>query len=155
MLPGQTGPLSGIAFPSSLVKPDWNNIGPRIGMARQVARATVLNTSYSITYNSASYASISRNLVAQPPFSDTATNLGTLGAPLSIATGLLGGSSNITNNFGIDPNYGLGMIQTWNATVSRTFWKTWTATAGYTGTRGTSLDLLRAPNREPGRHAAY
>jgi hypothetical protein len=53
----------------------------------------------------------------------------------------------VTNNFGIDPLYGLGMIQTWNTTVSRTFRRIWTMTAGYTGTRGTSLDLLRAPNR--------
>ena len=47
----------------------------------------------------------------------------------------------------MDPNYGLGMIQTWNATVSRDLWRIWTAIAGYTGTKGTSLDLLRAPNR--------
>jgi hypothetical protein len=118
-------------------------------MARRVAKGTVLNTSYSITYNTSSYSSISRNLVGQPPFSDTATNIGTIGDPLFLATGLTNGSSSVTNNFGVDPNYGLGMIQTWNATISRLFHKTWTVTAGYTGTRGSSLDLLRAPNRNP------
>ena len=55
VLPGQMGPYSGVVFPSSLVKPDWNNVGPRIGMARRVAKGTVLNTSYSITYNTSSY----------------------------------------------------------------------------------------------------
>jgi hypothetical protein len=147
VVPGQAGLESGIVFPSGLVKPDWNNVGPRVGMAYRVAKGTILNTSYTITYNSSSYASIARSLVAQPPFSQTATNLGTLGDPLFLASGLVGGTSSITNNYGVDPNFGLGMIQTWNATLTRTFWKTWTATAGYTGTRGSSLDLLRAPNR--------
>ncbi|HYN09027.1 MAG TPA: hypothetical protein VES67_16710 [Vicinamibacterales bacterium] len=146
--PGQVGPLSSITFPSSLIRTDWNNIGPRVGMAYRLARGTVLNTSYGITYNTTSYSSIAQRAVAQPPFADTLTNAGSMADPLSLETGLLEGTG-VTNNFGIDPRYGLGMIQTWNATVSKTFWRIWTATAGYTGTRGTNLDLLRAPNRNP------
>jgi hypothetical protein len=132
-----------------LLKTDWNNIGPRVGMAYRLARGTILNTSYSITYNAGSYASIARNLVGQPPFAVAETNPGSLASPLSIETGLVGAKATTTNNYGVDPNFGLGMIQTWNATVARNFWKIWTATVGYTGTRGTSLDLLRAPNRNP------
>jgi hypothetical protein len=146
VLPGQVGPVTSFAYPSALVRTDWNNIGPRIGMAYRLARGTVLNTSYSITYNTTSYSSIAQRVVAQPPFSDTLTNAGSIADPLTLETALLEGTG-VTNNFGIDPLYGLGMIQTWNATVSKTFWRNWTTTAGYTGTRGTSLDLLRAPNR--------
>ncbi|MEI6244830.1 MAG: TonB-dependent receptor, partial [Acidobacteriota bacterium] len=145
--PGQTGALSGTAFPAGLLKTDWNNVGPRVGMAYRLAKGTILNTSYSVTYNAGSYASIARNLVGQPPFAVAETNPGSLSSPLSLATGLIGGKATTTNNYGVDPHFGLGMIQTWNATVARTFWKTWVATIGYTGTRGTSLDLLRAPNR--------
>ncbi len=145
--PGEVGAVTGIAFPSTMVRTDWNNIGPRVGMAFRIAQGTVLNSSYSITYNTTSYSSIAQRMVAQPPFSDTLTNTGSPTDPLTLATGLLDGGSNITNNFGIDPRYGLGMIQTWNATVSRSFWRIWNVTAGYTGTRGTNLDLLRAPNR--------
>ena len=145
--PGQTGALSGIVYPAGLLKTDWNNIGPRIGMAYRLAKGTILNTSYSITYNAGSYASIARNLVGQPPFAVAETNPGSLASPLTLQTGLLGAKATTTNNYGVDPNFGLGMIQTWNATVVRTFWKTWTGTIGYTGTRGSSLDLLRAPNR--------
>src|SRR5262249_29283262 len=50
---------------------------------------------------------------------------------------------------GVDKDYGLGMIQTWNATFSRDLWRNYTVIVGYTGTKGTSLDLLRAPNRNP------
>ena len=146
VLPGQAGPVTNYTYPAALVNTDWNNIGPRVGMAYRLARGTVLNTSYSITYNTTSYSSIAQRVVAQPPFSDTLTNAGSIADPLSLESALLEGTG-VTNNFGIDPLYGLGMIQTWNATVSKTFWRIWTATAGYTGTRGTSLDLLRAPNR--------
>jgi hypothetical protein len=54
-----------------------------------------------------------------------------------------------TNNYGVDPNYEPGMIQIWNTTVSRDLYKNWTFIVGYTGTKGTDLDLLRAPNRNP------
>jgi trimeric autotransporter adhesin len=147
--PGQTSALSGTTFPAGLLKTDWNNIGPRVGMAYRLAKGTILNTSYSITYNAGSYASIARNLVGQPPFAVAETNPGSIASPLSLETGLVGAKASTTNNYGVDPNFGLGMIQTWNATIARTFWRTWTATIGYTGTRGTSLDLLRAPNRNP------
>ncbi len=146
VLPGQVGSVTNFTYPAALVNTDWNNIGPRVGMAYRLARGTVLNTSYSITYNTTSYSSIAQRVVAQPPFSDTLTNAGSIADPLSLEDALLEGTG-VTNNFGIDPLYGLGMIQTWNATVSKTFRRVWTATAGYTGTRGTSLDLLRAPNR--------
>ncbi|HLK43777.1 MAG TPA: hypothetical protein VKV34_10585, partial [Thermoleophilia bacterium] len=149
VLPGQAGALSGVTFPAGLVRTEWHDVGPRVGMAYRVARGTVLNTSYSITYNTSSLATIARNLVAQPPFALTETNVGSLGSPLSLENGLLGGSATTTNNYGVDPNYGLGMIQTWNTTVSKTFSGIWVATVGYTGTKGTSLDLLRAPNRNP------
>ena len=53
-----------------------------------------------------------------------------------------------TNNYGIDRSYVLGMIQTWNADLSRDFGY-WNLGAGYVGTRGSDLDMLRAPNRGP------
>src|SRR4029077_5260063 len=40
-------------------------------------------------------------------------------------------------------------IQTWNAILSRDVGNNWQAVASYTGTKGTNLDILRAPNRRP------
>jgi hypothetical protein len=37
------------------------------------------------------------------------------------------------------------MIQTWNAAISKNFTQDWTMQAGYTGVKGTDLDILRAP----------
>src|SRR5207244_7054191 len=52
-----------------------------------------------------------------------------------------------TNKFRVDPNYAVGKIQPWNATLTRDLSRNWSMTVGYTGTKGTDLDLLRAPNR--------
>jgi hypothetical protein len=150
--PGGAGQWHGV-YPNGLVKPDTNNWGPRAGVAYRLAPNTILRGSYSVTYNSGSYASIARQLVGQPPFSVAENVLGSVGAaPLSLQNALVSAAATSTNNFGVDPNYQLGVIQTWNATVSRNFsgtWRNWSLVAGYTGTKGTNLDQLRAPNRGP------
>ena len=144
---GPMGTLSGTTFPAGLVKTDWKDVGPRIGVAYRVLPKTILRSSYSITYNGASYASIARQLVGQPPFAFAETNVGSLADPLTTETGLEGVEGVTTNNYGVDPNYVVGRIQMWNATVSRDLYRNWTFIVGYTGTKGTDLDLLRAPNR--------
>ena len=145
---GESGPYTGV-FPAGLINTDVNNLGPRLGVALRVARNTILRGGYSITYNSASYAAIARELVAQPPFAETETVIGTPTGPLTFADAFLSSTTATTNNWGVDRDYALGMIQTWNATFSRDVGRNWTISAGYTGTKGTDLDILRAPNRGP------
>ena len=113
--PGASGPYTG-EFPAGLVNTDWGNVGPRIGVAYRLARNTIVRGGYSITYNNSSYATIARQLVGQPPWAETETNIGSLEDPLTIADGLVTATATTTNNFGVDKNYGLGLIQTWNAT---------------------------------------
>jgi trimeric autotransporter adhesin len=143
VFPGQTG------IPAGLLKADPNNIGPRLGFAYRVEKNTTLRGGYSITYNSSSYASIARQLVAQPPFAETETVTGTPTGPLAFADALLSSTSGTTNNWGVSPDYALGTIQMWNASVTRNLTPNWAVTASYTGTKGTNLDLLNAPNRGP------
>ena len=40
-------------------------------------------------------------------------------------------------------------MQTWNADLSRDLSQVWNVGAGYTRTSGSSLDIVRAPNRGP------
>jgi len=150
VLAGASGPFTG-AFPSSVINTDANNIGPRIGVAFRPVRGTVIRTGYSITYNQGSYATIARRLASQPQpgFDETETVTGTATAPLFIEDALLQSTSTTTNNWGVDKNYQLGLIQTWNASISRDLTPIWTVLVGYTGTKGTDLDLLNAPNRTP------
>jgi len=149
VLPDATGPFTG-AFPAGLLNTDKNNVGPRFGFAYRIQPNTILRGGYGITYNSGSYASIARELSSQPPFADTETITGTSGAPLTLAEALLSSTSQTTNNWGVDRDYALGMIQTWNATLTRNLTADWMVQAGYTGTKGTDLDILRAPALGPG-----
>ena len=73
------------------------------------------------------------------------TVTGDIDAPLTIADALLTPAPATTNNWGVDRDYALGMIQTWNATVTKNFTQDWTMQVGYTGVKGTDLDILRAP----------
>ena len=145
---GATGAYTG-AFPDALVNPDGNNVAPRVGLAWRVNSRTILRAGYGLSFNNGSYASIARQLVAQPPFATTATNLGTSIAPLDIESALTAVSSTTTNNYGVDKDYRLGALQTWNVDVNRTFGRGWQAGGGYTGTKGSHLDIVRAPNRGP------
>jgi hypothetical protein len=142
--PGQSG------VPASLLNVDPKDLGPRLGFAYKVEKNTVLRGGYSITYNAASYASIARELVGQPPFGQTATITGTATEPLNLEDALATPTAGTTtNNWGVDGDYKLGTIQMWNGAVTHFITPNWTVTASYTGTKGTNLDLLNAPNRGP------
>jgi hypothetical protein len=146
---GQAGPFSG-SHPSTLVRPDYNNVAPRIGVAWRAQDKTVIRGGYGINYNAGVYNAIVQQLAAQPPFSATATSIGSTLVPLSFANALLlVGPNQTTNTFGIDPNYRLGYVQIWNVDVQRSLGRTAVVGVGYTGTRGSDLDMQRAPNRGP------
>jgi len=69
---------------------------------------------------------------------------------LTLADALLTPAGTATNNWGVDRDYALGMIQTWNSTLTRNLTEDWMIQAGYTGIKGTDLDILRAPALGPG-----
>jgi len=145
VLPGQVGPYHG-DFPKSLVKPDRNNIAPRIGIAWRLNNRTVVRAGYGITYNGAAYVAIASQLANQPPFSLTQTNTKT--DLLTLQNGFPPLTSIVTNNYGIDPNYRIGYAQQWNLDIQRDVRKLGVQiNLDYTGTKGTRLDVIQAPNR--------
>jgi trimeric autotransporter adhesin len=146
---GGTGEFTGLV-PTSLVEPDRNNIAPRVGLAWRPRAGTIFRTGFGINYNLGAYGSIAQKLAAQPPFAVTSTSLGTATVPLLVVDPFAQvDSSTTTNSYGIDRTYDLGVAQIWNADVQRDLPRNLTVNVGYTGTRGTSLDIQRAPNREP------
>lgn len=149
VLPGQTGPFTG-AFPATLVNPDRNNLAPRIGIAWKPKAKMVVRAGYGLNYNTTQYANIVQNLAFQPPFSFTQTNLGSAVSPLLLQNAFPTVLPNTTtNNYGVDRNYRLGYVQIWNLDVQRELTRSLMLNVGYTGTKGTRLDMLRAPNRTP------
>jgi hypothetical protein len=143
--PGQNG------YPLSLVRPDRNNLAPRIGLAWKPMSRMVVRAGYGINYNNGQYRSIVQQLAAQPLVDGggaiVQTNIATTPGLFTLQNGFLGTTSQLTNNYGIDPDYRLGYVQMWNLNVQYELTPTLLLNVGYTGTKGTGLDMLRAPDR--------
>jgi hypothetical protein len=146
--PGHAGPYNG-NLPASLVRPDRNNFAPRIGFAWKPFSKTVVRGGYGINYNTGAYQSIAQQLAFQPPFSTTATNIQTPfpSAPnLTLQSGFPP-ATGITNDYAVNPNYRLGYVQIRNLDIQQQVRPTLLLNIDYTGTKGTDLDVLEAPNR--------
>jgi hypothetical protein len=138
-------------YGSGLLNPDRNNFAPRVGIAwKPGGNKTVVRAGYGINYNLGQYATIVQSLAAQPPFAVTETNAAAATGPstLTLANGFPS-SSATRNNYGIDPHYRTAYVQLWNLNIQHEFTSTILLNVGYTGSKGTALDMLWAPNRGP------
>jgi hypothetical protein len=142
-----SGPFTGL-FPAGLLRTDSNNLAPRVGVAWRPRQGTVVRGGFGISYNSGSYAAIARQLAAQPPFAVSDTQIAALQPTLLLEDALTSASSDTTNNYGVDKDYDLGRVSTWNVDLQRTLMQAWTAGVNFTHTTGSSLDIVRAPNRD-------
>ena len=145
--PGATGPFSG-PFPSGLVNPDRNNFAPRVGIAWKPFSKTVVRAGYGINYNTGAFNNIALQMAYQPPFAFTQTNVGTAAAALPITNAFpTTTASTTTNNYAADKNYRMGYVQIWNLDIQREIKRDVVLNVSYTGTKGTRLDIVEAPNR--------
>ncbi|HET9401284.1 MAG TPA: carboxypeptidase regulatory-like domain-containing protein [Candidatus Acidoferrales bacterium] len=152
--PGVTAPFSG-ALGNGLVHGDYHDVAPRLGIAWRVPgkfftgrRSMVVRSGYGIFYNSSVYGNLATSLLNQPPFA-TVDSESAGGKLLTFQNGFpqLTSSTLNLNTIAIDPNYRNGYAQVWNLGVETQVSPSWLVTFVYTGTKGTHLDLLRAPNR--------
>jgi outer membrane receptor protein involved in Fe transport len=151
VLPGGVGPITGKKFPDSLIHSDRNNFAPRVGIAWKPRNKTVVRAGYGINYNLAEYGILAPQLGFQPPFAITQTNRATTPTSLTLQSGFpvpVNASPNhITNSYAVDPDYRLPYVQSWNLNIQQEVGTSVVVNAGYTGAKGTHLDIVRAPDQ--------
>jgi hypothetical protein len=151
--------------PATLVNPDKSMYSPRIAIAwspkSRWTKNTVVRSGYGINYNTGAYSSFARNLSFQQPFATTQTNtLSSAGSPTNCtqanmswnmvyknSTGYNCSAQTTQSNFSVDPNYRLGMVQTYNLGIQRTLPQGVVLNIDYTGAYAGNLDIIRVPNR--------
>jgi hypothetical protein len=150
VFPDERGPLSNRYFSRSLVNPDRNNFAPRVGIAWRPKNGSpfVFRLGYGISYNPGSYSAIAGQLVNQPPFALTQDLASDRANPLTIKEGFpTNPELTVLNTFAVDPGYKPSYAQQWNLDIQTQLSRLYVLNVSYTGSKGTGLDIVRAPNR--------
>jgi len=138
----------------SLINGDYNNWAPRLGFAWRPRQKTplVVRASYGIFYNESIYSQLGAEMANQPPWAQSGTLVSTAQNQLTLQNGLptsFQSSGVVNNTAAVSPNYRVGYAQIWNFSLESQFKPNWVLTLTYTGTKGTDLDMLLSPNRNP------
>jgi trimeric autotransporter adhesin len=152
VLPGQIGPLTGQKYPSGLINTDRNNFAPRLGVAWKPLPKTVVRAGYGVNYNISQYGVMATQLGFQPPFAIAQTNPAQTTTSLTLQNGFpapITSPLHITNTYAVDPNYRLPYVQSWNLNIQQEIKTSVVVNIGYTGSKGTHLDIVRAPDQLP------
>ncbi|MBN2431939.1 MAG: hypothetical protein JXQ27_10705 [Acidobacteria bacterium] len=150
VLPGGQGTFFG-TYPQGLVRSDWNNFAPRVGLAYRLMSGrypAVLRASYGAFFPNESYGYFANQLIAQPPFGYTVEYTAAGQDCRGIQTAFTEETAaDVPNTYAVDPDFRLPVVQTWNLSWQQGLpWRMFVS-LGYAGSRGTGLELLRAPNR--------
>ena len=139
------GPLTGQSYPTSLVRPDRIGFQPKIGVSwRPIPGSSlVIGAGYGLSYDTSVYQAIAQQMTQQYPLSKNFIASNSTACPLTLANGFNCAS---TNTFGVDPNFRVGYVHTWNLQVRRDLPGSLQMTAIYLGNKGTRGAQMFLPN---------
>jgi hypothetical protein len=146
-----TGALTGLHYPTSLVRPDKHGIEPRLGLAWRPfpASSTIIRAGYGIYYNTSVYQSIAIQMAQQSPLSRSLSVQNSAVDPLTLANGFNASPSITNDSFAVDPNFRVGYTQNWQGSIQRDLPGSLVATATYLGIKGTRGMQEFLPNTYP------
>ena len=114
---------------------------------------------FATTQNNSAFAPTDKNpnptptgcTTTQSAFSDGKLSRAATTANMTLAKGFGCAASvyTIQNNWAVDPNYRLGMVQLYNLNLQRTLPLGIVMNLGYTGSKGSNLDVVGSPNATP------
>jgi len=145
------GPLTGMSYPDSLVRPYYHEFEPQVAYAwRPAAGSSLLfRGGYGINYNTQVYQPFVRAMDQQSPLSTALSVANSTAYPLTLADGFYAPPNTTTTNFAVDPYFKPGYVQAWNLTIQRDLPFSLQMTAAYTGIKGTHQLQAFAPNTYP------
>jgi hypothetical protein len=121
-----------------------------VGIAWKPFSKTVVRTGYGINYNLGQYGLMATQFGFQPPFAQAQINPAPTPTSLTLQNGFPVSPlspNHITNTYAADPNYRLAYVQSWNLNIQQDIKSSLVINIGYTGSKGTHLDIVRAPDQ--------
>jgi hypothetical protein len=146
------GPLTGRHYPDSLVNPDKYGLQPRVAMAwRPVPGSSlVVRAGYGVYRNTAVYQPIATLLAQQPPLSTAFSVENDPDHPFTMANAFVKvDAENALSTFAVDPEFRVGYVHSWQASIQRDFPASLTVIGSYLGSKGSRLMQQFLPNTYP------
>jgi hypothetical protein len=142
------GSLTGMNYPASLMNSDRSAVQPRVGVSWRPlpGSSLIVSAGYGVTYDTSVYQGIALNMAEQAPLPNYVSQIASASGacPLTLAAGFtqcLGAST-----FGVDPNFRVGYLQTWDLKLQRDLPESLQMVATYLGNKGTRGAQLFLPN---------
>jgi hypothetical protein len=145
------GPLTGLSYPASLIRPDKHGLEPRLGIAwRPLGGSSLLiRGGYGVYYDTSVYQTIAQQMAQQSPLSKSLSVQNSAACPLTLANGFNACNSITPDTYAVDPNFRLGYAQNWSASVQRDLPGSLQMVATYLGIKGTRGVQEFLPNTYP------
>jgi len=145
------GAVTGQKYPDSLIRPDKHAFQPRLGIAWRpfFGSSVIVRASYGVYYNTTVYNSYANQMSIQSPFSKSFTVANSAATPLTLANGFDATPVGLPNTFAINPDFLVGYVQIWNASIARDLPGGLILNAGYLAEKGTRGTQAFYPNTYP------